>query len=207
MLTEDKILDNMFKLAIDKKVQTSNVSPLLNVKVPPPMSACITSITQPRQQFSNPMQVGLQNQSLGLPINQNNNPNVLTPVMQHTGAQSSMIQQVGITSPALNASLGLPLGGSNLGIPFPGVPPPVLPNPAMVNPGMVNVNIGANSLQVTVEAGMNIQSGTSGLPGFHSSLSRMSAPDFGNNSLFMGQTSNNSGVINTSYHMYKMITL
>lgn len=141
--------------------------------------------------------VGMQNPGLppggmqnpGLPSAGLQAPRVQTPGMQ------SVMQPVGITNSALNASLGLPIGpGANIGMPLQGVPQQVMPNVCMAN------NIGVSGMGVMASANMQAPGS---IPAYQSgnSLQGMSGSNVGNNSLFLGQNSNNPSVSTCLYEM------
>lgn len=102
-------------------------------------------------------------------------PRVQTPAMQ------PVLQNVGITNSALNASLGLPIG-PNMGQPYQGMPQQVMPN-SPLNPSGMTV-IGSLAMQ-----------GLGNMPSFPSSSNIPGLPNnAGNASLFMGQNSNSTSV-------------
>lgn len=117
----------------------------------------------------------------------NPNKTILPPPNMQSGLQPGMIQ-VGITNNALNASLGLPIARPNIGLPITGVPPPMLSNQ------MSNTGLGGGALQNPLGVG-GMQSGPTGLAGYQGGgISGLGTPNLVNNSLFMGQNSNNSSV-------------
>ncbi|KAJ8737340.1 hypothetical protein PYW07_000611 [Mythimna separata] len=110
-----------------------------------------------------------------------NIPGMQTPRVQTPGMQPVM-QNVGITNSALNASLGLPIG-PNMGQPFQGMPQQVMPNNSPLSSSGMGV-MGSSSMQ-----------GTGNMPSFQSSgaIPGMSN-NVGNASLFLGQNSNNTSM-------------
>lgn len=121
---------------------------------------------------------GMQNMP-GMPSGaMQNMPGMQAPRVQTPGMQSGM-QNVGITNSALNASLGLPIG-SSMGQTYQG-----MPNNSTLNSSGI-AGMGTPSMQ-----------GTGNMSNFQSSSTMSGMPsNIANNSLFMGQTSNNSSVSN-----------
>ncbi|KAH9636485.1 hypothetical protein HF086_002185 [Spodoptera exigua] len=107
-----------------------------------------------------------------------NMPGMQAPRVQTPGMQPVM-QNVGITNSALNASLGLPIGPS-IGQPYQGMPQQVIQN---------NSTLGSPGIGVLGSSSM--QSG-SNMPGFPSGANMGGiSNNVGNSSLFMSQNSNN----------------
>lgn len=120
---------------------------------------------------------GMQNS--GLQSSSMQAPRVQTPSM------APVMQPVGMTNSALNASLGLPIvPGGNMGLPLQGVPQQVMPNVCMANnmasPGMAVM--GSPSMQ-----------GPGNMSSYQSN-SNLSGSNVGNSSLFLGQNSNKPSV-------------
>ncbi|KAJ8737635.1 hypothetical protein PYW08_000230 [Mythimna loreyi] len=124
---------------------------------------------------------GLQNMP-GMPSSgMQNIPGMQTPRVQTPGMQPVM-QNVGITNSALNASLGLPIG-PNLGQPYQGMPQQVIPNNSPMSSSGMGV-MGSSSMQATGNLPSFQSSGA--IPGMTNSV--------GNASLFLGQNSNNASM-------------
>ncbi|XP_022832774.1 GIGYF family protein CG11148-like isoform X3 [Spodoptera litura] len=109
-----------------------------------------------------------------------NMPGMQTPRVQ-TPAMQPVMQNVGITNSALNASLGLPVN-PNIGHPYQGTPQQVIQNNSTLgSPGMGV--LGSSSMQ-----------GGGNIPGFPSGGGMGSISNNGNSSLFLSQNSNNTSV-------------
>lgn len=123
-----------------------------------------SGMTNPGYPMQNPrLATGpLQNMPSGM-----QGPRVQTPGMQ------PVLQNVGITNSALNASLGLPIG-PNIGITMQGMPQQIMPNDIMGNNSAMGV-MGSGSIQ-----------GSGNLPRFPAGM----PSNVGNSSLLFGQTSN-----------------
>ncbi|XP_022832777.1 GIGYF family protein CG11148-like isoform X6 [Spodoptera litura] len=109
-----------------------------------------------------------------------NMPGMQTPRVQ-TPAMQPVMQNVGITNSALNASLGLPVN-PNIGHPYQGTPQQVIQNNSTLgSPGMGV--LGSSSMQ-----------GGGNIPGFPSGGGMGSISNNGNSSLFLSQNSNNTSM-------------
>lgn len=109
-----------------------------------------------------------------------NMPGMQAPRVQTPGMQP-VLQNVGITNSALNASLGLPIG-PNIGQPYQGMPQQVIQNNSTLGSPGIGV-LGSSSMQ----SGGNI-------PGFPSGGGMGGISNNGNSSLFMSQNSNNTSM-------------
>lgn len=125
----------------------------------------------------------LQNMPSGL-----QGPRVQTPGMQ------PVLQNVGITNSALNASLGLPIGPT-MGMPMQGMPQQILPNDIMAN----NASMGATGMGVM---GSGSIQGSGNLPRFPTGNAMPGMPsNVGNASLLFGQNSSSPVVSEKSLHV------
>nr|XP_037869525.1 GRB10-interacting GYF protein 2 isoform X4 [Bombyx mori] len=191
---ENKIVDDLFDLALEdkdilQKLPKSTNSSLLAAanQQSSMMPGGLSAVVHPRpdihaSMFSVPPPM-LPGQGMAI----NPNKTILPPPNMQSGLQPGMIQ-VGITNNALNASLGLPIARPNIGLPITGVPPPMLSNQ------MSNTGLGGGALQNPLGVG-GMQSGPTGLAGYQGGgISGLGTPNLVNNSLFMGQNSNNSSM-------------
>ncbi|CAB3259051.1 unnamed protein product [Arctia plantaginis] len=143
--------------------------------------------------LSNPVMASVGIQNPGLPPGGMQNSGLQSSGMQaprvQTPGMPSVMQPVGITNSALNASLGLPIVPSgNMGLPLQGVPQQVMPNVCMAN------NMASSGMGVMGSPSMQ---GPGNMAGYQSN-SGLSGPNVGNSSLFLGQNSNNPSMSSTN---------
>uniref|UniRef100_A0A2A4J7G3 GYF domain-containing protein n=1 Tax=Heliothis virescens TaxID=7102 RepID=A0A2A4J7G3_HELVI len=155
--------------------------------IPVAMQAGFQSV--PMQNMPGMPSGGMQNMPGGL----QNIPGMQGPRVQAPGMQP-VLQNVGITNSALNASLGLPIG-PNIGQPFQNMPPQVMPNVGNSSPmGSSGMGVmGSGSLQGSGNMPGNMPGYQSGnaMPGMSNNV--------GNASLFLAQ--NNSPSMSSANDM------